>query len=302
MLKLVIIIVNWNTGELLTRCLRSLQQLPELDLINEVIVVDNASTDRSLVKAQVAVGESINKPRVRFLKQNSNTGFARANNIAVELVMGRLGQQTHVLLLNPDTELKAGALTQLVRVLEEDEMVGVVGPRLLNGDGSGQPSVRSFPTFGVFVFLLLKLHRLWPNAKLWQAYMKDDFDYTGQAEVDQVKGAAFLIRGTLLDRVGLLDDRFWVWFEEVDYCKRVKAAGYKIVYTPRAQIVHHGAVSFNQLVGFRRSLPWLNSCLHYARKHLRWYEVLLLWLLAPISILLIIPAMFWHVKQKNYEG
>lgn len=300
--KVVIIIVNWNTGELLARCLESMQVLPEREIIDEVIVVDNASTDRSLVKAQVSVGKSINKPRVRFIKQSSNTGFAKANNVAIELVFDRLEQGTHVLLLNPDTEIRAGALTAMVRVLEQDSRVGVVGPRLINSDGSGQASVRAFPTFGVFAFLLLRLHLLLPGARLWRSYKRDDFDYGGQAEVDQVKGAAFMIRGETLQQVGILDEGFWVWFEEVDYCRRVKATGWKVAYTPEAQVIHHGAISFNQLVGFKRSLPWLKSSLHYASKHLAWYESIILWLLAPISILLMIPATFWHAKQKNHEG
>lgn len=299
MTKLVVIVVNWNTGELLARCLRSLQSLPERGLIDEVIVVDNASTDRSLVKAQVVVGEGINKPRVRFIKQHANAGFARANNIAMESVLHRIDSETHVLLLNPDTEVKAGALAGMTRVLEQDSMVSIVGPRLLNSDGSGQLSVRSFPTLGVFIFMFLKLNRIWPQAKRWRRYIRDDFDYGRQAEVDQVKGAAFMIRGTLIKSVGLLDEKFWVWFEEVDYCQRVKERGGRIVYTPEAQVIHQGAASFNQLVGFQRSLPWLASCLHYANKYLKWYEQATLWLLAPISILLIVPATFFHLKRNN---
>lgn len=302
MTKLIVIIVNWNTGELLARCLRSLRSLPERDLIDEVMVVDNASTDRSLVKAQVAVGKSINKPRVRFIKQRDNAGFAKANNIAMESAGPRLDSETHVLLLNPDTEVKAGALAGMTRVLEQDSTAGVVGPRLLNSDGSGQPSVRSFPTFGVFVFMFLKLNRIWPRAKWWRSYIRDDFDYNRRAEVDQVKGAAFMIRGALIKSVGLLDEKFWVWFEEVDYCQRVKERGGKIVYTPEAQVIHQGAVSFNQLVGFQRSLPWLASCLHYANKYLKWYEWATLLLLTPISILLIVPATFFHLKERANEN
>jgi len=302
MTKLIIIIVNWNTGELLARCLRSLQSLPERGLIDEVIVVDNASTDRSLVKAQVAAGESINKPKVRFIKQHTNAGFARANNIAMKSVLHRVDSETHVLLLNPDTEVKAGALAGMTQVLEQDSMVGVVGPRLLNSDGSGQLSVRSFPTFGVFIFMFLKLNRALPRAKLWRRYIRDDFDYDRCAEVDQVKGAAFMIQGKLLESVGLLDEKFWVWFEEVDYCQRVKRRGGKIVYTPEAQVIHQGAASFNQLVGWRRSLPWLASCLHYASKYLAWYEQAILLLLTPISILLIVPATFFHLKERANEN
>ena len=297
--RVTIIIVNWNTGELLARCLSSLANLPERELIYEVIVVDNASHDRSVVGAQVVVGEGENKPPVRFIKLTKNVGFAGANNIAIERV--RRGQRlaSHVLLLNPDTEIKRGALEAMLRVFDRDEHIGIVGPRLLNPDGTGQPSVRAFPSLGVFIWLFLKLHRLLPKAPLWQCYMQEEFDYDSGQAVDQVMGAAFLIHHDLLEEIGALDERFWIWFEEVDYCKRAQKVGWVVFYTPSARVLHYRAASFNQLVGWRRSWPWLKSSLRYARKHLGSGAVIAMWLLLPAAVLLTIPSLLVHILQRQ---
>jgi GT2 family glycosyltransferase len=302
MSKLVIIIVNWNTGELLLNCVKSLQQLSdgEKEIIDEVIIVDNASTDKSIIKAQHSVGKSMNKPRVRFIMQENNLGFSKANNIAIDRVIKKNGD-FHVLLLNPDTEVREGALSSMLKVLEEGKSTGVVAPHLINSDGSTQSSVRSFPGFGEFVFLLLKLNRILPKSRRWQRYMRVDFDYTKQENVDQVMGAAFLIRGDLLTTVGLLDENFWVWFEEVDYCKRAKQADWEIVYTPEAEVMHYGGVSFNQLVLWKKTWPWFMSMMHYASKYFNSFEQVILWLLLPLALILSLPSSIMHlaVRREN---
>lgn len=300
MSKLVIIIVNWNTGELLKNCVKSLQELSEEErgLIDEVIIVDNASTDRSVVKAQHVVGKSINKPRVRFIMQDKNLGFAKANNVAIDRVLKKSGDW-HILLLNPDTEVRAGALNGMLQTLKEDKSIGVVGPRLINSDGSIQPSVRSFPTFGEFVYLFLKLNRIASRSRRWQGYMRTDFDYTRRGSVDQVMGAAFLIRGELIQSVGLLDEKFWVWFEEVDYCKRAKLAGWKIVYTPEAEVMHSGGASFNRLVSWKKSWSWFMSMMHYAHKYFNIYEQIILWLLLPVALILTLPSSVMQLATRR---
>jgi GT2 family glycosyltransferase len=298
MQQVVIIIVNWNTGEFLSRCLASLAVLPERERIAEVIVVDNASRDTSLVKAQVTTGQSGNRPPVRFIKLEHNAGFARANNIGFQRVRNSSHKDAHVLLLNPDTEMRAGALAHLMDTLQ-DLRVGIVGPKLLNADGTTQPSVRAFPTLGVFVFFFLKLQYLFGRAALWRRYLRHDFEAELGQEVDQVMGAALLLRRAVVESIGLFDNNFWVWFEEVDLCRRVRYAGWKIMYEPRAEVLHHGGVSFNQLVGLRRAWPWLMSCLYYARKHLGYPAAMLLWLLLPAALVLAVPSSIVHLARRG---
>ena len=295
--KVSIVIVNWNTGPLLARCLESLAALPNVErsLIDEVIVVDNASSDRSVVQAQAVVGAVFNKPRVRFILQKHNLGFAAANNAAWQRIAQRYPQQLpHILLLNPDTEICAGALAGLLTLLSSQPTAGIAGPQLVNPDGTVQPSVRSFPTLGVFVFLFLKLHRLVPSAVVWQRYVRYGFDYQREQAVDQVMGAVFLIRSEAAQELGRLDEQFFIWFEEVDYCRRAASAGWQTWYTPQARVVHHGGVSFAQLIGWRRAWAWLRSSRQYAAKHLGPMAAVALRLLTPVALLLALPAGLYH--------
>src|SRR3989338_3986658 len=209
MQKVAIIIVNWNTGKLLGKCLDSLAKLPneEIELIDEVIVVDNASIDNSLVAAEVAVVKNLNRPVVRFVKAKRNLGFAAANNVGLKRIKERHGGYIHTLLLNPDTSVRPDALKGLREVLERRASAGVIGAKLLNQDGTIQPSIRNFPAFKNLLLLMFKLGRL---ADFGQ------FNYDQEQSVDQVMGAAFLIRDKVLEQVGELDENFWIWFEEVD--------------------------------------------------------------------------------------
>jgi N-acetylglucosaminyl-diphospho-decaprenol L-rhamnosyltransferase len=292
-----IVIVNWNTGDKLLACLRSLATLPEKSLINHIFVVDNNSTDDSLERTRALAFEI----PIEYMRLPKNIGFAAANNRALRALDNTVD---HVLLLNPDTEVTPYALKAMLQVLQEKPEVGIVGPKLLNSDGSLQPSVRSFPTLLTMIWMFLKLPRLLPQTRFWQRYVRSDFNYRRGQAVDQLMGAAFLIRGALLDPeyargVGLLDELFWIWFEEVDYCKRAKQKGWFVWYTPEAEVMHHGAVSFNQRVGIRRSVPLLNSALYYAYKHFDKLSFLLLCLLWPIGVLLALPASFFHLYLRH---
>lgn len=285
-MKVAIIIVNWNTGPLLARCLSSLQRLPEEEraLLHQVWIVDNNSSDTSLEQAQAAVG---NLP-VSFMKNARNLGFARANNLALKQIPGHV----HVLLLNPDTEVRAGALRVMLSVLDERPQVGIVGPKLVNPDNSLQGSVRPFPRFLDFVFYMLKLGRI------IQARQEQAHDYSRAGYADQVMGAAFLIRAVVLRDIGRLDEGFFTLFEEVDFAWRARQAGWRTYYTPAAVVMHVRAASFNQLVGWRKSLPWLLSCLHYASKHLAKWQTGVLYALVPVSLVLVVPATLKHLAYK----
>lgn len=269
-----IIIVNWNTGALLKKCLASLRALPEKSMIGQIAVVDNASHK---------------VPPEATIKLHKNLGFAAANNIAWK----EFTDNNHVLLLNPDTEVRPGAIAALVRVLEEKSNVGIVGPKLLNPDGSLQGSVRPFPKFLDFVFYMLKLGRV------VQSHQERAHDYSKAGYVDQVMGAAFLIRNKTWQEVGLLDEKYFTLFEEVDYCKRALAKGWRTYFTSAGEVMHVRAASFNQLVGFRKTLPWMKSSLYYARKHIGLAAWIVLLALTPVTLLLTLPAALKHLWLKK---
>lgn len=291
-MNVTVIIVNWNTGRLLQECLQSIAALPEKEMIAEVIVVDNASADDSFAQAKSI---EIGVPTI-MMGLHKNIGFAAANNMAIRQ---RRDKQSHILLLNPDTLVKGGAVVAGLKELADHPTTGVVGLHLLNPDGTTQPSVRRLPTLGSFIFLFLKLRRLFPRAPVWCRYMYTGFDYNRREAVEQVMGAVFFVRREVLEQVGLLDESFWVWFEEVDFCRRAKQAGWDVIYTPAGEVTHHQAASFNQWIGLKRTLPFLKSGLRYARKHLSLFSWLVLLLLWPLAVVVAVPATLWHVLQRN---
>lgn len=274
MKDLSIIIVNWNTRGLLKSCLGSIKRYCQA-VSFEIIVIDNASADGS--------AEMVEKdfPDATLIKSNENIGFAAANNIGIKKAQGR-----HTLLLNSDTELISDAPSRMVSYLDNHKDIGVLGCRLLNRDRSLQPSVRRFPDFISQALILLKLHRLFPQLRVMRRYRAEKFDYSRTQAVDQVMGACFMIPGGVIDRVGLLDERYWIWFEEVDYCRMAKDKGFRIVFLSDAEVVHHGGSSFAQQLSLAKQRRYNESLLRYFWKHGRASAYVALAVLNPISLLL----------------
>lgn len=293
--QLSVIIVNWNTGKLLRLCLESLERLPEKSMVRHVLIIDNASSDNSLMQAKTVA----DRAGFTILTQSENLGFTKANNIGIKYIHEHSGADDHILLLNPDTIVHPHAIENMLTVLLSDTSIGIVGPKLLEANGDIQPSVRLFPTLSIFILLFIKLHRIFSNTKTWRSYMMADFDYTKQQNVDQVMGAALLIRNTLLQQIGLLDEGFWIWFEEVDYCKCTQDAGFAVLYTPHASITHYKGTSFNQLVGLTKTQPLLNSSLRYAQKHLGIVAYIVLLILYPLALIIAALASGEHMRQKK---
>lgn len=279
-----IVIVNWNTGRLLGLCLQALRDLPaaERELIGKIIVVDNNSGDDSVARAKEVGNEE------QFVELKENVGFARGNNIGAKEIVN----DGHVFLLNPDTEVRPGAIQTLAKVLQERSDVGIVGCKLVNPDGSLQRSVRPFPRFIDFVFYMLKLGRV------VQGRQEAQWDYDTPGYVDQVMGAVFFVRREVWDQLEGLDTGFFTLFEEVDFCRRARDAGWRTYFTPAGEVMHVKAASFSQLVGWKKSRPWLKSSLRYVRKHFGPGGFALLMPLVPIFFLLTIPAGLKHLWQK----
>lgn len=290
--SVAIIIVNWNTGKLLAACLRSLQQLPEQELISQIIIVDNDSHDDSIADAEAVAVQK----KIIFVQAEKNFGFAAANNLGIKQVVNPLAD---IFLLNPDTEVERGAILKMVADLKHNPRIGIVGAHLRHPNHTTQPSIRQFPTLAVFVIQFLKLHHLLPELRVWQQYMMQNFNYDQVAHVDQVMGAAMLIRRKAWDQLQGLDEDFFIWFEEVDFCRRAKNRGWLVQYEPEASIIHHGGVSFDQVVGWHKSALWLRSCLTYARKYLPLGLLLLLPLSAIAFFVAIVTTPFIQAKVIN---
>lgn len=250
-----IIIVSWKVKDLLRHCLRSIYR-ETIASSFEILVVDNASGDGTaeMVKTEF--------PSVQLIENRKNYGFATANNQAIKKASGEF-----VLLLNPDTVIIDQAIDRMVAWFKQAPAVGIAGCRLINPDGTGQSSVRRFPTISALSLILLKLHRIFPRLKPLRAYLCQDFDYQKAGPVDQVMGAFFMIRRAVLDKIGLLDGRYHLWFEEVDYCLRAKKHGFKVFYYPGARIIHHFGQSFQQVMSLKKQIIMNNSLLYYFRKN-----------------------------------
>jgi len=283
-IDLSIIIVSWNVKDLLRKCLCSIFN-DQNGLTIEVFVIDNNSKDKTVAMIKKEF------PQVYLIVNKENRGFAKANNQGI-----RQAQGDYILLLNPDTEILEDALTKMVELMKEKKEVGVGGCKILYPDTTIQLSVRRFPSLYAMIIISFKLHNFFPE--LVDEYFALDFDYYLEQEVDQVMGAFFMIRREVIDKVGLLDENYFMWFEEVDYCKMVKAAGYQIKYFPQAAIIHCGAKSFKQVLTIKRQKLLNVSSLYYFKKHHSWFAWLILFCLQPFSYLLsLIVTIFYGTKS-----
>jgi GT2 family glycosyltransferase len=258
-----IIIVSWNVRQLLRACLAS---LPLADPRVEAIVVDSASTDGT--PAMVAA----DFPAVRLITSDENLGYTRGNNLGLREARGR-----YLFILNPDTELHPGALEALSAHMDAHPRAGAAGPLVLRPDGTPQPTRRRFPTLGLAFFESTWLQRLAPRAWLCR-YYAEDLPAGEPAAVDWVVGAALFVRRAAYEQVGGLDERFFMYSEELDWQRRMRAAGWEVHHVPKARVVHHEAGSSVQ-VPAATHIRFNTSKVRYYRKYhgaaaaegLRWY-------------------------------
>ena len=249
-MDLSVVIVNWNTRELLRDCLASV--LAALDGLSvEVLVVDNASTDGSPAMVRAAF------PAVRLIDSPTNIGFAAGNNLALRQAKGR-----HVLLLNSDTLVRDGVLREAVAWLDAHPETGVLGPTILNADGTLQPSCSSFPTLRNLALQLLGITRI---ARL-DGYRLTGWDRSTARRVDVVSGAAMFVRRAAMQEVGLLDESFFFYGEETDWCYRFARAGWHIAFVPIPAVTHFGGGSVRAL-SHRRDVLLTEGTTRLHRKH-----------------------------------
>ena len=269
---LSIIIVSWNSKEDLRNCLKSIDQ-SEKNFKFEVFIVDNASWDGTpqMIKKEF--------PKVKLIVNEQNNGFAKANNQAIEQASGR-----YLLLLNPDTEVKRRTLAEALNYLDQNKKIGVLGCKIINPDGSPQKSVRRFPDLFSQIVILTKLHHFFPNLDSLKRYFAKDFNYQKTQNVDQVMGAFFMIRKQCLESVGPFDEDFWIWFEEVDFCKRAQQKNWPIVYNSSCEIMHKQGQSFKKVKATKEQYLFNRSLFHYFRKHCSKWEYAILLVFYPLSM------------------
>ncbi|MCS7223829.1 MAG: glycosyltransferase family 2 protein [Armatimonadetes bacterium] len=294
---LSIIIVSWNVKDDVIQCLQSLSSAPELAKGDwEIIVVDNASTDDTVDTVRRLF------PFVRLIANRENVGFTRANNQGL-----KCSQSKYVFLLNPDTIADPKSIRKMVVFAEKAPEIGVIGPRLVGPDGTLQWSARSFPDIGAGLFRNTPLSRLFPNTFYERRYLGKDLPRDSPSEVDWVSGAALLVRRSVLNQIGLLDEDYWSYCEDVDLCWRVKAKGFKVIYYPEVTIVHKVGRSSDQRLVFslfqhHRSM-WKFFQKHYRNRYPFWIRPMVplgiaIRLLGALSRLGFHRLLLWWLSRK----
>ena len=272
MVDISLITVSWNVRDYLAASLEAVFGSAG-DISYEIIVVDNNSTDGT---APFLRERAKRDARMVVIANNTNVGFARANNQAIARAQGR-----YVLLLNPDMRVQPDTLTHMVAWMDAHPRVGVSGCHLVTEVGETVPHVRRFPGLLNQLAIVLKLPHLFP--RLVGRYLMHNFDYKKEARVDSVRGSFFMIRREAL-KVGFLDERFFIWFEEVDFCKRMRSAGWEVWYTPAADCIDHVGQSFKQVASVKKQRMFLESMRLYFEKWGGWKHALAISFAKPAGL------------------
>ena len=226
-----IVIVNWNTKKLLMDCISSILDVT-LDHSVEVIVVDNGSHDGSSETVMARF------PEVKVICNDSNLGFAKANNIGISAASGR-----YICLVNSDVRVLEGCIDSLCRYMEDHQEVGLAAPQILNGDLSIQVSCSELPSLRNSFVQAIFLDKLLPSVSLCRPRFMHNFSHQALRSVPVVSGCFQMTRRKGLDEVGALDERFFIYKEDVDWCKRYSDAGWKVMFYPDAKAIHYGGAS-----------------------------------------------------------
>jgi hypothetical protein len=280
-MDLSICILTRHQPDLLPRCVAScLAEIERAAITSEIILIDNASSDGGPQKVANL------SPLIRLVRNQENLAFSVANNIGIRMSRGK-----YVLILNDDTEFHAGALGLLVRVMDADARVGAVGPKLLNPDGSLQRGFtrKRFPRLRGMVAELLRFDFVLEKVPATRDLLTNRGDEQRGGDAEHLTGACLLARREALEAVGLFDEGFYFCFEDVDLCYRLKKAGWRLLYSPEAQITHYGSASFKKLLRSRQSAIYLGGLILFFRKHSRPGRFLLFKLTLAFTLCLRLP-------------
>lgn len=292
-MDLGIVIVSYNTCELLRRCLETV--FASVGVTYRVCVVDNASPDGSVAMVKTAF------PEVLLIANPDNPGYPAANNQGLR-AFGFVGDcadaPRYALLLNPDTEVPADALARVVSIMNDRAEVGALGPKLVRPDGSLDLACRrSFPSPEVSFYRMAGLSRLFPKSRRFGRYNLTYLDPDQEAEVDSVVGAFMLVRREAIAKVGLLDDSFFMYGEDLDWAYRIKEAGWRILYVPDVTVLHVKRASSKHSP--RARVEFWRAMEIFYQKHYSSETPRLLHYLILLTIRAIFHLTGWWVRAKS---
>jgi GT2 family glycosyltransferase len=259
-MDLSILIVNYNTKELTLACLYSIYET-QTDFHFEIILIDNASRDESVQ----TISEQF--PNVQIISNNDNVGFAKANNQGIKVAKGR-----YILLLNTDTVIEPSTIDTMIRLMDHDPKIGASGCKVVLPDGLlDKACKRGFPTPSASFYYAFGLSKLFPKNPRFNQYQLGYLNPDEEYPVDCLVGAFMLVRRETIDQIGMLDEEFFMYGEDIDWCYRIKQGGWQIHYYPRTSIIHYKGASsrrkpYKIIYEFHRAM-WLFHRKHYKRKY-----------------------------------
>lgn len=271
MAELSVIIVTWNSADEIVQCIESVIHNSKT-IHPEIIVIDNNSGDNSF-----ELVNSIKYPGLHSFKNDENLGYTKAINQGIKSSKGK-----NILLLNPDTVLQPGVLDTLAGFLDTNSNYGACCPQMLNPDGTIQQSIRNFPGYWEMFCEFSLLSYIFPSSKLFGKWKMKYFDYTHDADVEQPMAAGLMVKKHVLDEVRNMDERYQMFFNDVDLCKKIIDEGYRIRLLTNAKIIHEHGVSIHK-DRVRMITIWNRDCVKYFEKHHNNF-LLLLWLKFNLAI------------------
>jgi len=288
-----VIIVNWNVRDMVLDCIRSV--IEQTQSSHEIIVIDNDSADGSVE----AIREEFKS--IRIIANDSNRGFAAANNQGLEVSQGN-----YILLLNPDTLVKDGAIDKMLQWIKADPLIGCGGCQVFESENVIQKTCFSDPTPWNSLLVQTGLHRFSESSRFWGKPEYSWWDRRSEMEVDVISGMFMLIPRTVLEKVGEMDDAFFIYAEEADWCRRIRAHGYKCVFTPVAQIIHRdGGSKSTYQIRPKMYVQLQKSILIYANKHFGftgYLQIKLIYLLSMLSRSVVFGVLSMLFRHERFRG
>lgn len=286
--ELSIIIVNWNAKKFLYECLNSIYTTTNKTKF-DIWVIDNNSSDGS--------AEMVEKefPEVNLICTGVNSGFAKANNIGI-----RKSNSRYVCLINPDVKVLNNCIDLLVSYIKQNPRIGIIGPKILNPDLTLQSSAYGFPTIWNSLIHSLGLHKTFPRSRIFRSFYRKYWPDNMTRQVDVLSGCFWVLRRKAIKKVGLLDEDFFMYREDFDFCRRMLKAGWDIVYFPEAQAIHYGGGSSSN-TPISCTIESLRASITYWRKHHGEMGRLYIQLLSFIrqSLLFIQGVIYYIIKPSK---
>ncbi|MCF7795655.1 glycosyltransferase family 2 protein [Patescibacteria group bacterium] len=288
------IIVTWNVSSLLIKNLQSIFNFTK-NLDYKVIVVDNNSSDNTVFLLKENFKNEINRGLLEVLDTKKNNGFSLGNNIGI-----KKSDSKYILFMNPDMEITENTFYKMFNFMEDKEKDIVLSTtKLKYKEGDIQHNVKGLPTPIINICVLLKLHHLFSKTKLFKKYFLSDFDYSKESKVDQIMGAFIFARSNFIKNIGGWNLDYFLWWEDVDLCKKVYDLGKKIIYTPTSEVIHYEGRSFNQVESIKKQKRFNKGMKIYSKKYFSKIPYFFIYIFSFISIFLSFLVKIFKIKPRG---